>query len=286
MPAATAHRSTLVTAALVSLTGFSSACAQDASLWQKDAHAAARIIAGPLVNTPTQSFLRAGIEIRLDPGWKTYWRYPGDTGVPPTFRFAGSQNVRSVIVEWPAPKRFSDDAGGHSIGYLGDVVLPLKVVPADASRGSILHAKVDYAICGTLCVPAHATLELALTGKSAGEASLETAEQRVPKHVALGANSGNPLSILSVRREDGGEHGRVTVDVAAPAGAPVTLFAEGPTQQWALPLPEADGSATGSTRRFTFDLEGLPPGAHAKGAALTLTAVSGQDAIEVSAPLD
>lgn len=243
-------------------------------------------MAGTLVKTPAGSFLRAGIEIRLDPGWKTYWRYPGDTGVPPTFQFAGSQNVKSTTVEWPAPEQFSDGAGGHSIGYLGDVVLPLKVVPADASRPSILYLKLDFAVCGSLCVPAHATLELGLSGNGADEAILEDAEQSVPKRVALGRGSGNALAILSVRRELGGDRGRVAVDVAAPAGAPVALFAEGPTPEWALPLPEPDGADSGPTRRFTFALDGLPPGAHAKGAALTLTAVSGGDAIEVSARLD
>ena len=286
MLAASPRQLTTVTVALVCLAGVAPARAQDASAWQKEAHAAARLIAGTIIKTPAASFLRAGIEIRLDPGWKTYWRYPGDTGVPPTFDFAGSQNVKSTTVEWPAPERFSDGAGGHSIGYLGDIILPLKVAPADPSRPSALHVKLNYAICGTLCVPAEATLELALTGESAGEAILEKAEQHVPKRAALGPDSGNALAILSVQREPGGEHGRVAVDVAAPAGAPVELFAEGPTPDWALPLPEPAGPATGPTRRFTFDLDGLPPGAHAKGAALTLTAVSGDDAIEVRAHLD
>ena len=89
-----------------------------------------------------------------------------------------------------------------------------------------------------------------------------------------------------MHREPGGAHDRVVVEVAAPAGAPVDLFVEGPTPDWALPLPEPAGPATAATRRFTFDLDGLPPGAEAKGATLTLTAVSGDDAIEVPAHLD
>jgi DsbC/DsbD-like thiol-disulfide interchange protein len=286
MPAAPARLFIIVTATLIGVSGLASARAQDATAWHKDAHTATRLIAGTLVNQSPASYLRAGIEIRLDPGWKTYWRYPGDTGVPPTFDFAGSQNVKSATVEWPAPEPFSDGAGGNSIGYSGDVILPLKVTPADASYPPTLRVKLDYAVCGTLCVPAHATLELALTGKSADEATLKSAEQSVPKRVALGPNSGNALAVLSVRREAGGKRDRVVVDVAAPAGVPVVLFAEGPTPDWALPLPEPDGPATGPTRRFTFDLDGLPPGAQAKGAAITLTAVSGEQAIEVPARLD
>ncbi len=239
------------------------------------------------MTAPGSSYLRAGVEIRLDPGWKTYWRYPGDSGVPPTFSFAGSQNVKSVTIQWPAPELFSDGAAGQSIGYLGDVILPLKVTPQDSSRASLLHVNMSYAICGTLCVPDKADLTIALTGTSTDEAILEAAEQRVPKRVGLGPARGDVLAILSVRRVPGGtKRGRVAVDLSAPAGAPVELFAEGPTAEWALPLPEQVGPATGQTRHFTFDLDGMPPGAHAEGAALTLTAVSGKDAIEVPARLD
>lgn len=279
-------RLTIATSALLCVAGFAPARAQDSSAWQRDLHAAARLIAGTVVEAPSATFTRAGIEIRLDPGWKTYWRYPGDTGVPPTFDFAGSQNVKSTTVEWPAPERFSDGAGGHSIGYVGDFILPLKVTPADAARPSTVHVKLNYAICGTQCVPAAATLEIALPGTNVGEAKLDAAEQKVPRRVPLGPDSGNALAIISVHREAGGAHERVVVEVAAPADAPVELFAEGPTPEWALPLPEPDGPPTGTTRRFTFDLDGMPAGAQTKGAALTLTAVSGDSAIEVATHLD
>ncbi len=275
----------IVTAAIVSL-GAMPARAQDASPWQKEAHAATRLLAGAAHKTDAATVLRAGIEIRLDSGWRTYWRYPGDSGAPPTFDFAGSQNVQSAQVEFPAPERFPDGAGGQSIGYAGDVILPVRVIPADATRPVALHVKIDYEACGTLCVPTKAALDLMLTGQSVDETALQRAEQRVPKRAALGAGAGSTLAILSVHREQGAAHERVTVDVAAPPGATVELFAEGPTPEWALPLPEPIGPAQGPTRQFTFDLDGLPPGAQAKGATLTLTAVSGEDAIEVPDHLD
>jgi hypothetical protein len=89
-----------------------------------------------------------------------------------------------------------------------------------------------------------------------------------------------------VHREPGSPHDRVVVEIAAPAGAAIDLFAEGPTPDWSLPLPEVKGSGNGPTRLFTFELDGLPPDAKARGAMLTLTAVSGDDAIEVPARLD
>src|SRR6516165_6190063 len=85
---------------------------------------ALRLIAGSAAG----SVLRAGVEIRLQRGWHTYWRYPGDAGVPPRFDFTGSQNVKAVDVLWPAPQPIPE----HdlvTIGYTGDVILPLAVVP-------------------------------------------------------------------------------------------------------------------------------------------------------------
>jgi DsbC/DsbD-like thiol-disulfide interchange protein len=281
-PAATL---TIVTAAIVGV-AVTPVRAQDASPWQKEAHAATRLLAGTAHKAGSDTVLHAGIEIRLDDGWRTYWRYPGDSGAPPSFDFAGSQNVQSAEVEFPAPERFPDGGGGNSIGYAGSVILPVRVVPVDATRPVTLHAKILYEACGIQCVPAKAALDLTLTGQGAAEATLEKAEQRVPKRTALGATAGNALAVLSVHREPGEPHERVTVEVAAPPGAPLELFAEGPTAEWALPLPEPVGPAQAPTRRFTFDLDGLPPGAQAKGATLTLTAVSGDDAIEVPDHLD
>jgi DsbC/DsbD-like thiol-disulfide interchange protein len=285
-------------AAAIFLFGGGAAWAQDASPWETDLHAATRLVAGPSVKSPDDKWIRAGIEIKLDPGWKTYWRYPGDSGVPPTLDFTGSENVKSVTALWPAPARFADGAGGNSIGYTGGVLLPLRVVPQDAGKPSSLHVKLGYAVCGKLCVPAQADLTLTLSGKAgAEEPALAAAEARVPQHVAAGAIASAPragsasagLGIASMHREATGGHEKVVVVVTAPDGEPVDLFVEGPTADWALPLPEPAGHSNEDapgTRRFTFDLDGVPPGVHPEGAILTLTAVSPAGAVEAAIRLD
>lgn len=261
----------------------SAARAQDASAWDAQPHTAARLIAGALANSADGEFLRAGVEIRLDPGWKTYWRDPGDSGAPPTFDFSGSGNVKSAAVLWPAPEKFPDGAGGNSIGYVDHFILPLRIAPQDAAKPALLDLKLGYAVCGSLCVPVETELKLALNGKGGEDAAIARAERSVPRRVALGANSESGLAILAVHREP--TAGRVVVDVAAPEGAPVDLFVEGPTPDWSLPLPEPTGG-DGAKRQFSFALDGLPPDAKPDGAMLTFTAVSGDDAIEVSAHLD
>ena len=142
----------------------SAAIAADVSPWDDDLQSAARLIAARAHNESGGRVFRAGVEIKLKEGWKTYWRYPGDSGVPPVLDFSKSQNVKAVTVLYPAPTRFPDGAGGNSIGYKGDVILPLHVVPQDAGKPVTLDLKLDYAVCEKLCVPAEAKLELLLTG--------------------------------------------------------------------------------------------------------------------------
>jgi DsbC/DsbD-like thiol-disulfide interchange protein len=266
-------------AAIIVSTAFAGgpAWAADASAWHTDSHSAVRLIAGD----PKQSLLSAGIEIELGPGWKTYWRYPGDSGVPPRFDFVQSENVKAVTVRWPAPHRFTDESG-NTIGYKEHVVFPLEVVPADTKKPVTLRLTLDYAVCERLCIPAQDSAELSLgTDASTLASTLAAATALVPKPSALGDSGA--LAVRAVRRE-GKDH--VVVDVTAPAGKPVDLFVEGPTPDWALPLPEPVSGAPAGLQRFAFALDGLPPGASAQGAHLTLTLVAGTDAIEVTAPLD
>lgn len=225
---------------------------------------------------------QAGVEVTLAPGWKTYWRYPGDSGVPPNFDFSKSDNVASVALAWPAPHAFAD-GGGTSIGYKHGVVFPVTVTPRDPNRPVTLRLALDYAVCEKLCVPEQATAELPLrTPQAALDPRLAEALARVPKPAKIGDAA--PLAVQSVS-VTAGPKPRVTVTVAAPADKPVELFAEGPTPAWALPIP-APQPPSATSRRFTFDLDGLPTRATSKDATLMLTVVAGDTAIEVPARLD
>jgi DsbC/DsbD-like thiol-disulfide interchange protein len=250
------------------------AAAADASGWASGQHSAMRLIAGSRP-AAEPSILRAGVEVKLASGWKTYWRYPGDSGVPPRFDFTRSRNVESVTVAWPAPRRFSD-SGGQVIGYKSAVTLPLRIKPADPSQPVELDLRLDYAICDTLCIPVEAEARLTFDGSgSTQDAALAAAEERIPRHATLG--EGAP-AITGISRDAGR---RVVVDVAAAPDTEVDLFVEGPTAEWALPLPEPV-TATDGTRRFAFDLDGLPSGAQADGAVLRFTLVSPKGSVEVT----
>ena len=178
------------------------AIAADVSPWEDDAQSSARLISARAITRSGGRVFRAGVEIKLKEGWKTYWRYPGDSGVPPALDFSKSQNLKAVTVRYPAPTRFPDGGGGNSIGYKGAVILPLHVVPQDASKPVTLNLKLDYAVCEKLCVPAEAKLELAADRRRDRErGGASAAEARVPKTAAVGDN-GTPQSAPSIARPD------------------------------------------------------------------------------------
>src|SRR5260370_29690898 len=89
--------------------------AQDASPWQREGHSAVRLLAG----SRSGAVLMGGVAFQLQPGWKTYWRTPGDSGVPPRFDFSKSENIEAVTVLWPAPTEFYDGARGEFVGLPG-----------------------------------------------------------------------------------------------------------------------------------------------------------------------
>jgi len=252
--------------------------ADDASPWQRDGHSAVRLVAG----SRSGAVLLGGIAFQLQPGWKTYWRSPGDSGVPPRFDFSKSDNVEAVTIMWPAPLKFDDGAGGHSIGYRDQVVLPLRIVAKAADKPVTLRAEINYAVCEKLCIPVEASTELGFNSVASTEdANLRAALDTVPKPANIG--DPNPLTIRDVKR-DGPKN--VVVDVVTPDSRNVNLFVEGPTPDWALPIPAPIQHGPPDVKRFSFELDGLPPGAKADGAALKFTLVGPEKSYEFNTNLE
>jgi DsbC/DsbD-like thiol-disulfide interchange protein len=224
--------------------------------------------------------LLGGIEFELQDGWKTYWRTPGDSGVPPRIDFSKSDNVESVLPLFPAPMKFSDGAGGTSYGYQKHVIVPLRIVPKSGDKPLTLRVTINYAICERLCVPVDASLDLTFTDAvSAMDTELAAALNAVPKPAEVGSG---PLGIRDVKRDGN----KVYIDVVKPQSGHVELFVEGPSPDWSLPEPKPIDHSSAGLSRYAFELEGLPPDAHAEGAALRFTLVSGDGAYEYNVNLN
>ena len=124
-----------------------------------------------------------GLEIALDQGWKTYWRLPGDAGIPPQFDWSRSKNLKSVEILWPAPHRFID-AGGEAIGYKDRVVFPLRIMPENPDVPVTLNLSLFFGVCQDICIPGSGELS-AMTGRAdpAATALIAAFAAKVPRKV-------------------------------------------------------------------------------------------------------
>lgn len=224
----------------------SPALAQEAatSPWSKGDHASLRLIAGA---TSASGKQRVGVEILMAPGYKTYWRSPGDFGVPPVFDWSGSTNIGGLDVRWPAPERF-EDGNGHSLGYVGEVVIPVSVQPIDPAKPVMLVLKLDYAVCEKICIPVKGEARLWLEPGVTAVASprLERFEARVPAPVKLGPQK-TKLAVLEAKLDEGAiEPGLRLVLQAPPEGKVEDVFIEG-AGMWSFGKPTLSVQPDGTT---------------------------------------
>ena len=115
--------------------GFSASAnaSEIASAWAEEEQAAVRLIASR-DGLGDDGVVRAGIEFAMQPGWKVYWRSPGDAGFPPQPNFDGSENADISPLSWPVPLRFSV-LGLETLGYEDSVILPFTVQAPDTAKG-------------------------------------------------------------------------------------------------------------------------------------------------------
>jgi DsbC/DsbD-like thiol-disulfide interchange protein len=245
-------------------------------------HASLRLIAsGPAVAGGSS---RAAIAIRLDDGFKTYWRHPGDSGVPPVFDFAGSRNVTDVTVLFPAPRRFPDGAGGHSIGYADrEVLLPLSFRIIDPAKPASIRLRADYAVCSNICVPVKGEAELALpSSPSRHGAAIEAARARVPHRRGLAASEEH--AVLGFARGVSGE--QFGIDVRWPAEEPAPeLFIEG-EDPWFFEVKSFSRLEKPETGRFMVTVLERSKAPDCVDVGLMLTLAGPGAAIETQTRLD
>lgn len=246
-----------------------------------------RLLASGLGNTNSAPVFSGGVEVTLSPGWKTYWRYPGDAGIPPRFDWSGSENVANVEVLYPAPKRITDGSGQVSIGYEDSVIFPLRIRATDPAKPVRLKLKLDFATCEKICIPAEALLALDIDGATPEEPALKNVLARVPQPRKLGDAEAPAIVSASIDRgkDPNGKDAQILVTVNASSAAPLELFAEGPTEEWTLALPKRV-QRTGNYPLFAIALEGARLGKTEAPPRIRLTLVSGLEAIEVEVPLD
>jgi len=263
-----------------------------ATAWVQLTNARARLLGGAAARVGAKSYL-AGVEIALEDGWKTYWRMPGDAGVPPNFDWSGSSNVARVTVLYPAPTRMAEPAA-ETIGYKHQVLFPIEVVAKDASQPVGLTLALEFGVCREICIPAEARLSLALDPGMAGGPSplvLAALEKvpRTPTHPNAEApgvtrtraflEGGNPHLVVVARFPKGDRGADLFVEAPDGLYVPMAKRVPNPTGDAEARL-EAD--AGNDLVRFEVDLARTGNARELKGRTLRLTLVSDAGAAETT----
>lgn len=201
-----------------------------ASDWVRTPHSEVRLVAAAVATGEAESASLA-LQFRLKPGWKIYWRSPGDAGYPPRVEWGGSDNLADAVIAWPAPRRF-EVLGLQSMGYKDEVALPVTARLRVAGAPLRLRAAVSYLACSDICVPYDAALALDLPAGPAAPSEFTHLINRFAARVP-GLVSGSGLSIGEVDLT--GRAGEPELRIMVRSDLPLTtpeLFVEGPEDFW------------------------------------------------------
>jgi DsbC/DsbD-like thiol-disulfide interchange protein len=237
-------------------------------------HYSARLIGG---ETEKENW-RAGLDITLDEGWRTYWRVPGDAGVPPQFDWSRSRNVKAVTVLWPAPKRLSEQ-GGETIGYKDRVVFPVDVVAEDPRHPIDLALDAFLGVCEKICIPVKLQLSLVQAAPKPDDASLIAAfAARVPQRVD--AQSKFRVARTSLI-ETNGKFDLALSLAGQGFGRDLDIFVEGSDfAYFHSPRP------SGEKDQLLLHIDGLKEAKELRGRPLTLTMTAGDIRLEQGVVVD
>jgi len=247
--------------------------------WVEGDRTRVRLVAA---GTGAEGKLDTAIEIELAPGWKTYWRTPGDAGIAPRFDFSGSVNIVAPVVRFPVPERFDDGFNVTNV-FADRLVLPVEVGVADPAVPSDLRLSLDLGVCDEVCIPVHLEAELAV---SPGETDDEAAAIVTAARKSLaGPPVAGSFAIDRISRA-GGTDRRPVFEVAAtiPDAERATIFVEGPAD-WSATVPELI-SVDGSHALYRVAFSRLGAETPIEGSAFVVTIVSDGRAIEQRIGLD
>ena len=237
---------------------------------------------GGLATIPT------AIHIVLQPGWKTYWRSPGDAGYPLQLDVAGSTNVAQATLAWPVPHRF-ELFGLQTFGYGDEVAFPVDVVPERIGAAISLKAKIRYLVCETICVPQDATLTLDVPAGAAMPTGAAPLVNRFASLVPQGAERLGwrvaQIGFDPVAAKAAGDRaaGQLVIDLASTgeAFAAPDAIVEGAANFY-FGKPTVALSQGGTQARLTLAVERLGSGPEVTESDLTLTLYDGLRGMEMS----
>jgi DsbC/DsbD-like thiol-disulfide interchange protein len=225
--------------------------------------------------------LRLGFRLEMEPGWHTYWRNPGDSGLPTSVQWELPEGFTAGELQWPRPIRF---ATGPlvSYGYEHEVLHPVEIrVPASLEAGDVhLAARLSWLECQDVCLPGKAQLTLTLPVRARatpGPAAPLFAEAR--RHMPRG----DPAWRLGATAREGA----IDLVVHPPSGTTLSEAYFYPVTRRILDYSKPQTLARGE-QGYRIELVRDPNGAPSVGrltGVLVTRTPDGEEAIEVDVPV-
>lgn len=262
--------------------------------WVKNNYSKVRLLGMHDRDVNQSGTYTVGVYLKMEEGWKTYWRIPGDSGIPPIFDWSGSKNVKSAEVLWPAPHRFVDPYG-ISIGYDDEVLFPIKVEALNPSRPVALNVTFQYGVCKDICVPEQASVasqfDKNMITTSRDRKLLQKFVASVPQKTTLSAQketlSPSMPKIKNVTAVLDGKTPHLLIEsVFAKEAQEHDLFLEASDNfymAWPEKVEEQNKTSTGAYQKYIYrvDLTKGDKPENLKGRTLTMTLVSDKGQSEV-----
>jgi len=199
--------------------------------------------------TPSGTHMTA-LRVRLAPGWKTYWRAPGEAGIPPRFDWTGSDNIKAVAFHWPTPQVYRQN-GMRTVGYQNELVLPIELTPKRKGLPIELRAAVEIGVCQDVCLPVSIRISADLGAATRPDARIKAA-------IAAGPSTAHSAGLKQVTCgvEPIADGLRLTADIEMPrlGRDEVAIFELSDQLIW---ISEADAQRTGPTLTATTEM--VPP---------------------------
>ena len=189
----------------------------------------------------------AGLRVTLEPGWKTYWRAPGDGGIPPQFSFQGSDNITGVAPHWPVPTVFRQN-GLNSIGYHDTVVFPLTVFSDNPDAGMRISGDLHIGVCEEICIPVTLPFDAVLPSAGSRDAAITAALINRPLTAAEASVGGVTCTINPI---SDGLAVTATMDVTTTGPDEFVVIEAGDANVW---VSEAETTREGNSLSATVDM--------------------------------
>lgn len=219
----------------------------------------------------------AAIRLVLAPGWKTYWRSPGDAGIPPQFDWSRSRNLGSVGITWPAPKVYRE-GGVVTIGYKDELVLPITLAPRQAGDPIKLNTTLDIGVCSDICIPHRMKLTATIADNSTNVTPKIAAALAARAYTAK--EGGVRSATCALRPNADGLEITAKLSLPSLGGGEVVVIEPGQPNIW---MSETDVSRNGAQLTATGDMIANAGGAIAiDRSRVKITVISGSTAVEIN----